>query len=275
MLEASFDEPAQAPPRTPDEASWFWTLYTWFHVLGWLIVCSGPCIVLGALAILFGDKQRRVASGILAFAYRAIVRTHPKYVVSHSGLHNLGGGPYILCPNHQSLSDVVYLFSLPGHYKWVVKRELFWVPMFGICMRLAGYPAIHRGNIDSANKVMAQVKAYLEAGIPVLNFPEGKRQLSGELGKFQTGAARMAIVNQVPLVPVGVVGTARLMPRGSGMYARDAHISIDVGEPIPTVGLTLKDLRTTTNRLHEAVAASKAVAQARVDAARLAEGEKR
>jgi 1-acyl-sn-glycerol-3-phosphate acyltransferase len=259
-------EPATVSPRAPGEASFFWSLFTWIWVLGLLVLYSVPCIVLGALAILLGDRKRRVAAAILALAYRTITRWHPTYRRTITGVENLGGGPYLLCPNHQSLSDVVYLFSLPGHYKWIVKRELFWVPLFGICMRLAGYPAIRRGHVESATRVMDRVAWYLRQGIPVLNFPEGSRQRSGEIGRFQTGAARMAIMNQVPLVPVGVVGTARLLPVGIWTYPARAHLAIHVGKPIPTEGKTLKDLRPLTRELREAVVAAKREAQRIVDA---------
>lgn len=221
-------------------------------------------VTLGGLAALMGDRYRRLADRCLAFAYRSIVRWHPRYRITIDGVENLGGGPYILCPNHQSLSDVVYLFALPVYFKWIVKRELFWVPLFGSSMRVAGYPSIDRQSPVSAKRLLERVRGYLHAGIPVLNFPEGTRSPTGEIQKFTSGAARMAIANQVPLVPVGVYGTARLLPRGAWSYPKKAHIAITVGTPIDPASFSEHEAHKLTKLLSQAVRQAKDRAYLRV-----------
>jgi 1-acyl-sn-glycerol-3-phosphate acyltransferase len=72
----------------------------------------------------------------------------------------------------------------------------------------------------------------------------------------------MAVANQVPLVPIAITGTHRLLPRGTAMLPLRSHVRIHVGEPIPTAGLGPKDVRPLTRRLREAIEAARANALA-------------
>jgi 1-acyl-sn-glycerol-3-phosphate acyltransferase len=258
---------ARAHATVERQGSVPWTLITWVWVLSWLFLGAVTAVLVGGPARLLGDRRGRVAHAIIAFAFRSIVRTHPRYHISLGGLENLPAGAAVLCPNHQSLSDVVYLYSLPLPYRWVIKKELFRVPFFGAAMRVAGYPAIDRGNPDSAVRLMEKVTAILDDGIPVLTFPEGTRSHDGRLGRFHSGPARIAVARQVPLIPIGVVGTAALMPRGSATYPAQAHVSIHVGPPIPTTGFGLRDVRALTRELKQRVEAARLAAQTAIDRA--------
>jgi len=249
---------APGPPRK----SWLWTIITWIDVLFWLSIVVPPAFVLGLWARIIGDRRRYLASRVLAAAFRAIVRVHPRYRLTMSGLTSLPKGSALLCANHQSLSDVVFLFSLPCTFRWIVKDEFFGVPGFGVAMTSAGYLRIRRGDPVSARLLLDGVQASFADGMLVLSFPEGTRSRDGDIGPFSLGAARMAIAAQVPLVPIGVAGTDWVLPRGSGFYSRDAHVVIHVGEPISTEGLTRRDARHVTARLREAVIAAKQTAQA-------------
>ena len=245
----------QAPP--PRRTSWLWTFVTWSLVV--LSLCLGAflCVVVGGVAALLGDRQRTLAHRMLRLGYTRIVEWHPRYRLTLTGLDNLPPGPAVLCPNHQSHSDVVYLFALPVGFKWIVKKELFRVPLFGVSMRVAGYPMIDRGDPESALRVLDQVTAVLKAGVSVLSFPEGTRSVTGELGRFQSGAARMAVLSQVPLVPIGVAGTDTLLPRNSAMFSDQRRLAIHVGRSIATTGVSMKDVRRLTRELREAVAAAR------------------
>lgn len=257
-------EPAQAAsPREPGGGSLLWSLITWALVVSCLVAGAVVVVTVGGLAALLGDKRRAVASRILQGSFNAITTLHPRYKITVTGKENLPPPPYILCPNHQSYSDVVYLFSLREHFKWVVKHELFFVPLFGPAMWIARYPRIRRGDLSHAQRLMHKVQTLLRQGVSVLVFPEGSRSPSGQLQPFQRGAARMAVAGQVPLVPVGVTGTARLLPKGSAAYPARAHIWIHVGEPISVAGKAMnrRDLRVLTETLRQGVIAAKAVGE--------------
>ena len=175
-----------ASPADDARTSVFWTLFTWVHVLSILFVSASVAIVFGGLSRICGDRYGRLAHTCISLGYRLIVRLHPRYRLTITGTEHLPKGAAVLCPNHQSLSDVVYLFSLPIAYRWVIKKELFNVPLFGAAMRVAGYPQIDRGNPDSAMQLVRKVQELLAVGIPVLSFPEGTRRPDGHLGRFHT-----------------------------------------------------------------------------------------
>ncbi|MBI5509264.1 MAG: 1-acyl-sn-glycerol-3-phosphate acyltransferase [Deltaproteobacteria bacterium] len=237
----------------PPSKSWLWTGVTWVLVVVFLTVGAVLCVAVGGTAALLGDRQRRVAHQMLRFGYGCVVRLHPRYRLRMTGLENLPAGPAVLCPNHQSHSDVVFLYALPLFFKWVIKKELGRVPLFGISMRVARYPIVDRGDPQSAMQLMQEVAAALVAGVPVLTFPEGTRSTSSELGRFQSGGARMAIASQVPLVPIGVAGTGTLLPRGSAWFSDQRRVGIHVGRPIPTAGRTVHEVRALTRELRAAV----------------------
>ena len=241
----------------PRRASVAWTAYNWVHVFGGLLLGVTAAVLIGWPARLLGDRHARVAHACLAMAFRVVVRLHPRYRLTLSGLENLPPGGAVLCPNHQSLADVVFLFSLPVGVKWVIKRELYWVPFFGAAMRAAGYLKIARGDSESALGMLATAQRYLAAGIPIVTFPEGTRSRDGELQRFHSGAARIAIAAQVPLVPIGVVGTAHLLPRHRFSYPAHGDVAIHIGAPISTAGATTRDARALTRFLREGVIAAK------------------
>jgi 1-acyl-sn-glycerol-3-phosphate acyltransferase len=266
MVSTQLQSELTQPRASEARASLFWTAFTWVYVLSCLFFGAIVAIVAGGVARLLGDRHGRVAHACVTAAYKIIVRYHPHYRLTLSGMENLPPGAAVLCANHQSLSDVVYLFSLPLPYRWIIKRELFAIPMFGAAMRLACYPAIERGNLESAMDLVDQVGALLDAGIPVLSFPEGTRSHDGQLGRFRSGPARMALLKQVPLVPVGVIGTDYLLPRGSFSYPARAHISIHVGPPIETRDYGPRGIRLLNRELRARVEAAKLAAQRAVDA---------
>ena len=77
----------------------------------------------------------------------------------------------------------------------------------------------------------------------------------------------MAVANQVALVPIGIVGTSHLLPRGGLTYPAFAHISIHIGEPLDTTGRDISEVRALTRELRVRVEAAKLAAQRAIDAA--------
>lgn len=242
--------------------SLFSTVATWAWAAFWLFLALLPTIVAGYVGPLVGDKKRRVAHALLAGAYRIIVRLHPTYTYNISGLEHLRGGPAVLCPNHDSYADVVYLFSLPGQIRWVIKKELFRVPLFGFGLYAAGYLAIDRGDWGSAQNLVDRALESVSSGVSVLSFPEGTRTRSGELGPFHSGPARLAIAAGVPIIPIGVAGTRELLAKGYGWLPARAHVTIHLGEPIQPSTYEGRTPRALTRELRERVSAAREVAVA-------------
>jgi 1-acyl-sn-glycerol-3-phosphate acyltransferase len=92
----------------------------------------------------------------------------------------------------------------------------------------------------------------LKTGMPLVIFPEGGRTPDGEIKPFLPGAFFLAIKAQVDIVPVALVGTYELLPMDT-FHIKCRPLEMRVGEPIPTKGLTMKDMETLSAKVQKAL----------------------
>jgi len=161
-----------------------------------------------------------------------------------SGLERVvGARPALYCINHRSNVDVVAfeaLFPRCPRLRGLYKAEVGKVPVLGRAMQLVGFVPVDRANRASAIASVDAAAARLAAGDSFIIAPEGTRARGAEMLPFKKGGFVMAIKAQVPVVPVALHGTAEAMPRGR-FWVKPGVVRVEVGEPIPTVGLTLDD----------------------------------
>lgn len=120
---------------------------------------------------------------------------------------------YVVVCNHQSQYDILLVYGfLDLDFKWVMKQELRKIPGLGIGCEKAGHIFIDRSNPRSARAAVAEALVRLGNGVGILFFPEGTRSLDGKLLPFKKGAFRLAIEQQLPVLPVTLVGTRNIMP---------------------------------------------------------------
>jgi len=153
-----------------------------------------------------------------------------------------GGGsldpsePYVFAANHQSQFDIFVLSGYLGHdFSWLAKKELFQVPLWGKAMLAAGFVPIDRSRGREAMKSLARAAARIAAGTSVVIFPEGTRSPDGSLGTFKPGVMHLAVKAGVPVVPVAIEGTSRILPKG-GLLPRSGAVIVRVGEPVEVGG---------------------------------------
>jgi 1-acyl-sn-glycerol-3-phosphate acyltransferase len=150
-------------------------------------------------------------------------------------------GPCVYASNHQSWFDIVALVDvLPGSLRFIAKKELGRVPLFGRAMRAAGHIEIDRKDLSSAVAAYQNAAREVQGGLSAVVFAEGTRTRTGRLQPFKKGPFVLAIVAQVPLVPIYVQGGFEVLPKGS-LRPRPGTITAHVGVPIPTTGLTYED----------------------------------
>ncbi|MEZ4363011.1 MAG: lysophospholipid acyltransferase family protein [Kofleriaceae bacterium] len=149
--------------------------------------------------------------------------------------------PYVVVANHESSADPFLLSWLPFDMRWVAKVSLFKLPVIGWLMRLGGDIRLQRGDGASVRAMLAEARATLDGGLPVMIFPEGTRSPDGALQRFKDGAFHLAIEAGVPILPLAIEGTRACRPKGS-LWFRVASARVRVLEPISTVGCTLADL---------------------------------
>jgi 1-acyl-sn-glycerol-3-phosphate acyltransferase len=156
--------------------------------------------------------------------------------------------------NHVSWFDIFGIAAVLERYRFVAKKELRSVPVFGRAAEQIALVYIDRQNRKSSFEAYREVAGQLRHGTSVIVCPEGTRGMDYELRPFKKGPFVLAIGGQVPVVPVVIRGTLEIMRKGSARV-RPGHIVLTFLEPVPTVGLTYADRDALAIRVWHAMAA--------------------
>lgn len=141
-------------------------------------------------------------------------------------------GAYVIIANHSSYMDIPALFaSLPKLPQFMAKRELARIPFLGAALRSGRHILVNRGNHASAKSSLDSAAEHLKAGAAILVFPEGTRTTTGSIGRFKTGAFRLAKLGEVAILPVGITGTRHVLPK-HGRVIRPHRVSVHIGAPL-------------------------------------------
>ncbi len=134
--------------------------------------------------------------------------------------------PLVLVCNHQSLFDILALLALvPYDFKFVVKKELGRVPLWGYAMKKAGYIFVDRGDSGTAGTLFKEAVAKIKSGSAVLFFAEGTRSKDGRLGPFKRGAFVLASLARADVAPLAIEGSAQVVEKKT-FNIRPGHITI-------------------------------------------------
>ena len=132
------------------------------------------------------------------------------------GLENIPPGACIFAANHVSNVDPIALFpDFPGGFPFLRRRNSSAFPILSFGMRLAKFVPVDRSDREAAIASVDTAVDYLREGLSFAIFPEGTRSPDGRLRPFKKGAFVMAIEAGVPIVPVSIVGTHKLMKKGA------------------------------------------------------------
>lgn len=200
-----------------------------------LLLLPFHTVVLGVIALsaTLVAPRRDPTLAIGRLWSRLILFTAGVSVTRHAPEH-LAEGPFLIVSNHQSLFDIPALFvSLHFPFRVVAKRELFWIPVFGWALGLAGFIPVDRGRHDRAVASLGRAAQRLQGGLSVLMFAEGTRSRDGQLQALKKGAFHLAQQTGVPILPVTVSGSRGVMPR-SGWVPRPGKIDVVIGVPLST-----------------------------------------
>jgi 1-acyl-sn-glycerol-3-phosphate acyltransferase len=158
---------------------------------------------------------------------------------------------YVLVANHQSFFDIFAIVAcLPGHIRFVAKKELLKIPF-------VGYALVHDGHIivdrQRGGKSIRHALAAARDNYPICVFAEGHRYNDGRVHEFSDGAAWLAVTASMPCVPAAISGSGAFFPRGAKLVVPGGTMTIRIMEPIPTAGLKSADRAALTRRLEETV----------------------
>jgi len=156
----------------------------------------------------------RFASRFFATRWaRILARLTPIRVTVRGAEHADRNRRYVVVCNHQSQYDILVIYGwLDLDLKWVMKQELRKIPGIGIGCEKAGHIFIDRSNPRSARASVQKALERLGDGVGILFFAEGTRSLDGRLLPFKKGAFRLAIEQQLPVLPVTLIGTREILP---------------------------------------------------------------
>jgi 1-acyl-sn-glycerol-3-phosphate acyltransferase len=172
------------------------------------------------------------------------------------GAENLGRCPVaVFASNHTSYMDIPVVFSaLPRQFRIMAKKELWPIPFIGWYLNRSGQLPIDTANPRATLSSLSAAAKTLRGGMPLFVFPEGGRTSDGELKPFLSGAAYMAIRAQVPLIPLALSGVYDLLPIHTHHYY-PCDLTLCIGEPIETTGMSLRQADELTARLKVAIEA--------------------
>jgi 1-acyl-sn-glycerol-3-phosphate acyltransferase len=212
-------------------------------------------LVLGFLAFLTYpfDRKGRVVHRYARLWGRAALLANRVKVRVDGMEHVKREGPYIFMSNHQGYYDVFALLAhLPFQFKWLVKKELFSVPILGWTMAAAGYINIDREGTRKTVEALDKAAQKIREGMSVVVFPEGSRSPDGSIQPFKKGGFNLAIKSKVPIVPVAIMGSRAIMPKGK-LTATSGEIRIRMDHPIETQNYSLKDRKPLMEKVRQTI----------------------
>jgi 1-acyl-sn-glycerol-3-phosphate acyltransferase len=183
------------------------------------------------------DKKKKITHAQCFWWSDAVISLNPYCNVKASGLENIDHKrAYVIISNHQSMADIVVLYQTKMQFKWVAKASLFKVPFIGWCLGLIKHIRLLRGDFGSIKAIYHQAIQWLRKDISVLFFPEGTRSSSGKMNEFQNGAFKLAIKEKKPILPICLIGTRDLIPKGSWIFKGKVSAKLIVLPVVETNG---------------------------------------
>jgi 1-acyl-sn-glycerol-3-phosphate acyltransferase len=162
--------------------------------------------------------------------------------------------PYVFMANHASMVDIWAMFlRMPVPVRFIAKKQLGQIPVFGWAMRAGRFVFIDRQNAVSARRSIQEAAQRIKDGHSVAIFPEGTRTRDGKLGAFKKGGFHLAIDSGVEIVPLAIRGTRAVMPPGTPLI-RAGRVEIEIDQPISTAGLGAGDRQQLLDRVYARIA---------------------
>ena len=231
--------------------------FHWWRTVFYLIPAIALyTIALGTLSLAssFFDKRGYFAHACARMWARLILLT-TRVSVETEGLERLEADrTYVFVSNHQSHYDTAVLFAtLPFQLRIIAKQSLGSFPFLGWHLRRTGHILVDRQHPDR-RAILGWAKRLTTNGLSLIVYPEGTRSDDGRVARFKTGSFHIALGAGLPVVPLSVVGTRQVMPKGR-LAAHPAHVRVVVHDVIETADLGEADTKAFAERVRDVVRA--------------------
>ena len=139
---------------------------------------------------------------------------------------------YVFVANHQGAYDIFTVYGYLGHpFKWMMRKGITNIPLVGTACRAAGHILVDTKSAGGLRHTIEDAEKKLGKGMSLVVFPEGRRTDTGEMGVFKPGAFRLALEFGLPIVPITIDGSYRVMPRNT-FNVTPGTITLTLHEPI-------------------------------------------
>jgi 1-acyl-sn-glycerol-3-phosphate acyltransferase len=218
-----------------------------------LIWCYTIVLAISSLLSSFIDRDGRIQHAHARLWSWLILKTSLSPLTVHGFDRIDTSKPRLYAVNHASAMDIPVLYvGLPFQFRIVAKKELFRYPFMGWHLSRSGQVRIDQQNPAKSIGMLKSAVKTLQSGMPLVIFPEGGRTPSGEVKEFLAGAFFMAIKAQADIVPMAIVGTYEMLKMNT-FHIRPRPLELLVGDPIPTTGLTLRDMEALSSRVKTSI----------------------
>jgi 1-acyl-sn-glycerol-3-phosphate acyltransferase len=225
------------------------------------LVCAGAIV-----QVFLGARGIRTQWAYAGFS-RSFVRVAGVRMFVRGAERAQPAGAYVIVSNHESnLDPFVLVCGLPRLFvRFVVKRQIMQIPIFGHALRATGNVTVHRKPGSGDIRRIQDTMSAREPEVSLIFFAEGTRDREGAFRTFKKGAFVTAINSGLPVLPVALAGTFHSFPPGRAML-RSGGVAVEVGDPIPTADLTLDDRDALLAEVQKRVAEMRTSARARLRA---------
>ena len=234
---------------------WPYQLYAWLIVWPLVVILT---LLFSALAVIFSVLvSPRFSSRVVASTWgRLLAWLVPVVVAVEGGINAQQGRSYVVVCNHQSAFDILVVYGwLKLDLKWVIKQELRKIPAIGFGCEKVGHIFIDRENPTEARQTIERALGRLDNGIGILFFAEGTRSPDGKLLPFRKGAFRIAIEQQLPVLPVTVIGTRDIVPPKS-LKPFPGRTRMVIHPAIETDGMSAEQIGELMNRVKTVISSA-------------------
>jgi 1-acyl-sn-glycerol-3-phosphate acyltransferase len=208
------------------------SLLIWLISTLFIIITFPMTLLVWLLTVLF-DKRLYLLHKTTSFIGATLLWMNPLWNLTVEGRDRINPDKvYVMVSNHQSLLDIMVLYSLHTHFKWISKTENFKTPIVGWTMTLNRYIKVERGSSKGAFKMIQEADKTLQLGSSLMIFPEGTRSADGKLGRFKEGAFVLALNNSLPILPIVIDGTAEALPKEGFVLHSRKSIKVKVLDEI-------------------------------------------
>jgi 1-acyl-sn-glycerol-3-phosphate acyltransferase len=225
------------------------TVFVYTAVILYILIAGLPALLLSAITgntnLIYGASLLGARMALRLAGVKVVVKGREKIPA---------GRAVVFMSNHQSNCDPPALAVNLPPVLILAKQEVFRIPVLGRGMRMRGFIPVDRKSRERAFGAMDQAVESLKEGHSFLVFPEGTRSRDGRLQTFKKGVFVMAIKAGVPIMPISVSGSSKVMRKGE-FVVNPGTVTITIHEPIPTAGCTVADRARVAGQVRAAILA--------------------